>query len=78
MNIRMYFNSLINELLEILVKIEEEEHATLFLYSMLDLQDNLIINLSHFTKLNMNYVAHCYLMSLEGSRWADLLHLAVE
>lgn len=48
------FNALLTSLLGIGVKIDEEEQTTIFLWSILDSCDNLIMSSSHVTKLHMN------------------------
>lgn len=50
------FNSWVNELLGIGVNVDQEEEANLLLYSMSDSWDNLIISLSHVTKLDLDFV----------------------
>lgn len=49
------FNTLLNDLFEIDVKINEEEQTTLLLYSMSDSWDNLIMSLSYVTKLRHRF-----------------------
>lgn len=50
------FNLLANKLLGTSIKIDEEEEPSIFLCSMPDLWDNLIMSLSLVTKLHMNSI----------------------
>lgn len=61
------FNLLVNKLLGTSIKIDEEEEPSIFLCSMPDLWDNLIMSLSPLTKLHMNSIT-APLLSKETKR----------